>query len=74
MIQWIRDIFARKKEEPKIQYKKYRVKYIIDGDLFKEYYQDYIALNKDNARYNFWDEHNEYYHDILDVIELKDNK
>jgi len=54
--------------------KKYLVKFIIDGDLKKEYVWVTFAINEDMARYNFWYDHNEYYHDILDVKEIKNNE
>jgi len=43
------------------------VRYTVDGNLNNVLKYECIAESEDMARYDFWDTHNELYHDILSV-------
>ena len=69
MIKFIRNLFKGKKQQcniPDIS-KRFCINYVVDGNLAIElqYYCD--ATTEAEARYDFWDTHNELYHDIISV-------
>ncbi len=47
--------------------KRFCVKYVVDGNLDLEYSWFCDATCEEMARCDFWDNHNEIYHDIISV-------
>lgn len=69
MIKFIKNLFKGRKQQCNIPVvsKHFCINYVIDGNLAIElqYYCD--ATTEAEARYYFWDIHNELYHDIISV-------
>jgi hypothetical protein len=53
--------------------KTYCVSYIIDDNPNTVYNWIVTSSCVEEARYDFWDSHNEKYHDIIDVVEVLDS-
>lgn len=68
---WIKRLFSKKAQTEQCTIhsvsKCFCVKYVVDGKLALEYSWFCDTTSKGMARYNFWDNHNGLYHDIISV-------
>ena len=68
---WIKRLFSKNAENKQcdihVVSKRFCVKYVVDGNLSLEYSWFCDATCEEMVRYDFWDNHNGLYHDIISV-------
>jgi len=68
---WIKRLFSKKTKTKQcdihVVSKRFCVKYVVGGNLSLEYSWFCDATSEAMARYDFWDNHNGLYHDIISV-------